>query len=151
MLGAVSVVDHASHEDGRRSGCSYHSLRNGLNGNDVRLKAIASRLLPRRICSLRRRCSRDIHLRPGLHKQSIWIRVARKIRNVSDGSGELLRIANRHRHRIVQGIVVPIHLGERQGFERSNFERSTSGVSNDVDRTRDALTSLEIERPAERR
>src|SRR3546814_8025958 len=59
-------------------------------------------------------------------------------------SSDLLRVAQRHRQHVVEVVVVPVHLRERQRRTRGILPAAVPRVANELDRLRRALATLEV-------
>src|SRR3546814_14048317 len=59
-------------------------------------------------------------------------------------SSDLLRVAQRHRQHVVEVVVVPVHLRERQRRTRGILPAAVPRVENELDRLRRAIATLEV-------
>lgn len=49
-----------------------------------------------------------------LHEEPVRVNLARQVRHVGNGPGQPLRIPNADRNRVIERVVVPVHLRQRQ-------------------------------------
>jgi hypothetical protein len=68
--------------------------------------------------------------------------VSRQVRDVRNRPWQLLGIANADGYRVVECVVVPIHLGQRQRLMSAELKGATAGMADELQWARNALLPL---------